>query len=667
MKHSLVLLLLLAAFVPLDFAHAKNKGLKIADPSTLKDVELPGVKPFTCMKNKKGVFVYGKATTNKKGEVRFKKDKKDKKKLRKLKGKKKRAKNKKARKKASKALTALKALIAEKKSACANDGSDGPGDPDESDGGDPSNPLPKGDPLKPLDRAVTVDDLNLLLERAAFGRGSLVAEGVISQGLSSGLDAAITYLTTRRAESTSVMNLVQDWADGEINEEAGQDRRTDADADPDIDEQPDQNGIENALYFHAMTTTNPFFYKVAMDLLLPQFTVNHDWFDVQPGVNTGEDPWEQWYYYEKLLFDYSNNADIRKMAEELLNRRVFLEQYDNTSNTSSGLSYKYAQSVLSHILPATNSEGVPTHTHRDVVELSKVLSGWMVINLDDEMLPVFSSPNHVGGNKKLFEGTENACSADRLNDYLNDCAFSGDGASLYYARKILEYYLTPNPPAALVSALGEEIRISKYQLVPAIKKLFRSSVFFDPAYRNRVPKNPIEVMVSFSHSLDIPLRTGEDANAGDGLRSFAERTGYHLARIPLGGYPVEMWSGVQHAITMRNVMERAFEDVEDAELNNQGNPIHFYGDYGFDVTEYLPGGQEVLSDDLLDNAINVLGVPLGDFPEEARSALKYYILHRRLSNDNGDQFFPYDNVNDHQGKGFGIYIVLGGSLPFIFK
>jgi|GEM_PF-5645395 len=502
-----------------------------------------------------------------------------------------------------------------------------------------SDPVePPGDPLAPLERSITRSDLKLLLERAAFGHGPR-SSNVMDAGLSNGLDAAINALTSTRSEAGGVLTTFYDYGDT-LNFDS----------------------METGIFWLGAKTRNPFQYKLGFLVLGNTWVLNSR--GVDGGFSPMNDRTPLWDYYKDLR-TYGFNPDLKQMAEDYLTSIVMLRQYDNTGNVKGAHNYMYAEALLEYILPGTtDAEGNPRYEFSDLQAMAKVLSGWEVVPLVDgegmtEYLPVFVNADHASGPHTLFSGTSDSCSADRLDDYLANCAFKGQGLARFYARKLLEFYLTPEPSNALVQAMAEEIADADFNLLPALKKLFSSEVFYSNAHRNTVPKHPLETSLSFLNILNLPFRLDTDSG---GLQRYMERAGYHITETPAPeGYSQRGWTNMQTLITVRNVCERALEDVE--------APERFFGDLGWDPADYLPDELEVLSSDLVEHAADVMGIESSTLNSSVMAAYQYYALHQR-SQPGGvptDTFTPYDNVGDHLRKGMGIYCVMKLSPPFLLK
>lgn len=611
------------------------------DPQKLKEAQSPTGAPIHCLLSSDGVSYLPGTLVTKGAKTIWKKaySKPLKKQRKRLKSLKSSGAKKKKIKKTKQKIAEYKVSLQQETDICNGNGDD--------------DPIIPPDPLTPLEREPTEADLKLLLERAAFGHGAR-SSNVLSTGLAQGLSAAIDVLMTPVTEDSEVLVTFRDYADGELDKADGTDR--------DENENAEYEGMEAGVQYLAHYTANPFQFKLGLLFMQNTWVMNSD--AVDSAFGTLGRRWPLWDYFEDMR-DFGFNPDIKALAEDHLMSVSMLTQYDNTANVASGLSYRYAEALLGYMLPGTTDTlGNPRYSFADQQTMAKVLSGWEVVPLQDlegftEYLPVFVSSDHATGPHELFSSTGDKCSANRLEDYLEDCAFQGKAVARFYAKKLLEFYLTPSPPQEIVLALADEIYDNDYNLEVPLRKLFQSAIFYADGYRNTVVKHPLEVALSFANNLGLPLRDGTDNN---GIERHMRRAGYFLTSVPAPyGYPPSKWSETQALISLRNLYERAFEDVE--------APERFFGELGWDPRDYLPSSDEVLSSELIEYAAETMGVEPSEINSTVEAAYQYYALHVRSYPDGfqTDTFNSYDNVNDNFSKGVGIYVVMGMSLPFLTK
>jgi len=504
-------------------------------------------------------------------------------------------------------------------------------------------PIIPSDPLAPLARDITRHDLELLLERAAFGHGPR-SSNVMQAGLSSGLDAAISALTSARSEQSGILGTFETMGNtGTIGD------------------------MNTAIIWLGAQTRNPFQFKLGYLFFGNTWVLNSRGVDTQFTPSIGVEP--LWQYYRDLR-EFGFEPDIKKMADDYLTSLIMLRQYNNTGNVRDAHNFHYAEALLGYILPGgVDDVGEPNFTFTDLERMAKVLSGWEVVGLPDgqggtTFLPAFVSSDHAPGPHHLFSGTPNSCSADRIADYLNNCAFNKDGVSLFYSRRLLEFYLTPDPPESLIVALASEIRNSNYNLKEPLKKLFRSAIFYHDSYRDTVPKHPLETALSFLNILDLPFRI--DAH-NDGLRTHMLRAGYNITNTPAPfGYSNRDWTNMQTVGVLKNLCERAFINANNPTF--PGDALVF-GDLSWDPEDFLPVGNEISSNELISHVAGVLGIRESELTPSVLANYQYYVLHVRSSSGGveTDTFTPYNNVGDNWRKGVGIYCVMKLGLPFMMK
>jgi len=169
---------------------------------------------------------------------------------------------------------------------------------------------------------------------------------------------------------------------------------------------------------------------------------------------------------------------------------------DNETNRKGHPNENYARELFELF---TLGDG--NYSEKDIQEAARAFTGWHVLNHRYH----FSKVLHDHGEKTVLGqtgrfGGEEIC---RI-------ALEQDACGRFLARKLLRFFVTPEPAADVVKALGAEMKRSGYDTKATLKLLFRSRYFFADQNRRSLVKSPIEYVVGAARTLGAKL-DAEDA------------------------------------------------------------------------------------------------------------------------------------------------------------
>lgn len=171
--------------------------------------------------------------------------------------------------------------------------------------------------------------------------------------------------------------------------------------------------------------------------------------------------------------------------------RAMLVYLDGNRNNKSKPNENYARELMELF-----TLGVGNYTENDIKEAARAFTGWQF----DENGFVFRGRNHDYGQKK-FLGRTGKFNGDDIVDIILD----QPACSKFVAKKILEFFVRPDPPKQLIDALAAELRRNKFELRPTMATLFRSQAFYHPDSRGALVKSPVELLVGTARRLGTPI------------------------------------------------------------------------------------------------------------------------------------------------------------------
>jgi len=192
--------------------------------------------------------------------------------------------------------------------------------------------------------------------------------------------------------------------------------------------------------------------------------------------------------------------------------------------------------------------GVGNYTETDVREAARALTGYQIgYNLEPSgprNMMVFNAELHDDGAKTILGKTGKFMPHDVI-----DIVLAHPAASRFLAGKLIEAFVTPAPSSAFVDKIAQTLVAGNWDLVPALRAIFTSFEFKDPAVRGALVKSPAEFMTGAFRALG---RTENDLlQAGIGWMKHAGQALYDPPNV--GGWPHnEGWLGAGQVLARYN-------------------------------------------------------------------------------------------------------------------
>ncbi len=208
----------------------------------------------------------------------------------------------------------------------------------------------------------------------------------------------------------------------------------------------------------------------------------------------------------RAVFMYEQNQFLRRRAldnfRELLvgisRDRAMLVYLDGFRNRKKHPNENYARELMELF-----TLGVGHYTEQDVIQAARAFTGF---GFDDHGF-VFRPREHDDGVKRFLGHTGRFDGDDIIDIILKQPA-----CSRFLARKLLTFFVRPDPPKRLVENLAKEIRRQKYELKPVMRTLFLSQAFYAPAARGSLIKSPVELVVGTARQLGVKISNLPEAN-----------------------------------------------------------------------------------------------------------------------------------------------------------
>ena len=255
--------------------------------------------------------------------------------------------------------------------------------------------------------------------------------------------------------------------------------------------------------------------------------------------------------------------------------------------------------------------GIGTYTETDVRESARALTGYrFAYNLQGtDPLKEATGPRYV----MLFDPTQHDAGVKTVlgvkgalmpHDII-DIALSQPVAPSFIARKLIEWFVAPNPATVFVDRIAGTLLSNNWELKPTLRAIFNSAEFMDPGLgaRSAVVKSPAEFVVGGLRALN--RTSSDDYTIALGWMSDQGQRLYDPPNV--GGWPSNMgWLGAGGVLARYNAgVVLADRHVSDTVLPGQ-TPIRSTTPQGwgqiFGITDLAPSTVDAMNGYLHDPA-----------------------------------------------------------------
>lgn len=499
----------------------------------------------------------------------------------------------------------------------------------------PDNSLEENS-LLPLERALSKDDLQTLLEKAGFGLGPR-DEYLVNIALNQGVNALVEEFLRNKSEDDGLITRVEDLFDREIGNDTTQ----------------SASGQRQGLLELWTHTNNPYAEKLAI-FLLSVWTVSGDVIEDE----TFRYLW--WEYFQRLRNSAANDTDLVSLGIEITRDPLMLIYLNNELNVKGKPNENYARELMElFTLGPTNLSGSINYTETnpdgtgDIATAAKILTGWKVRKAWEppSVQAIFEQRRHEPGPHTMFAGTAHAFSAENEEDLVRGIFSRHPNTAIYYAKEILQYYLTPNPSRTLIENLSIVIRENSFKLRPVLKILFNSKAFYHSKYKNTLQKDSVEFAVETIRLLK--LENAFDQNEAERKLS---NMGMEINNPPsVFWFNPSSWTGPSILLERANFLAQLFGDSSaQQKITPRWSPALV-----------LPVGN-ISAEDVIVSLATYLGIK--EVNINSKQQLLTYLNKVKQSNGNY-RSVAYNNTNtSHQrNKGGGLIYVLTAMPDYQLK
>lgn len=201
----------------------------------------------------------------------------------------------------------------------------------------------------------------------------------------------------------------------------------------------------------------------------------------------------------RALFMYEQNdflrrnavGNFRDLVVGISKDRAMLLYLDAARSSKRQPNENYARELMELF-----TLGVGNYSEADIKAAARAFTGW---GFDDDGFDY--RPRQHDHSNKTFLGKTGPLKGEDVIDII----LAQPACSRWISRRLLEFFVCPNPEKPLVEAFAGVLRRNRFELRPSMKTLFRSEAFYHENSRASLIKSPVELVVGTARQLDIPL------------------------------------------------------------------------------------------------------------------------------------------------------------------
>lgn len=380
----------------------------------------------------------------------------------------------------------------------------------------PATPIatPYVDPLRPLERSMTKEDVQHLFRRSALG---YIPKNLLDMGLNQGVRRLVSELFIKRDDS-----LAEDEA-RKLLTFSSSDLKTTV------------LGVKLYALMRTILTKNPGYTQLCMIHLHDILSVSVD------AVSESAPEMDLMVRYFDTLCGISEQSSYRDLIKEMTVEPAMLYWLSGRNNTKDKPNENYARELMElFTIGAQNSNKKPNYTDLDIATAARALTGLKVINDPQTGLQTsFDSSLHDSDpNKLMFRNTayQGAISDwESLVDHLFD---RHPNIAYNLAKMIAQRYVRPDidkVSPAFVNALAQDLKNNNFNIVSTLKRLLISEEFYLTKNRHSILLSPVEGLAHVARvliSTGMPYQQGPFPLAPSALHALTLAGGMELAAPP---------------------------------------------------------------------------------------------------------------------------------------
>ncbi len=218
-------------------------------------------------------------------------------------------------------------------------------------------------------------------------------------------------------------------------------------------------------------------------------------------------------------------GNFKELIKEITIDPMMLRYLDGRTNRVGAANENYSRELMElFVLDKGKLAGegdYTTYTELDVLELAKILTGWVDIGAgeteDGEPFGEFRSGRHDESNKTLSNRLGNKVFENGgENEYIEliDYLFEQDAPGIFLAKELYKWFVYYEIDEIVIEnviePLAQVLRDNDYDIKPALTALLGSAHFYDFNFRGAMIKNPMDFTLNMFTQFNIEMPSSLD-------------------------------------------------------------------------------------------------------------------------------------------------------------
>ncbi len=227
-----------------------------------------------------------------------------------------------------------------------------------------------------------------------------------------------------------------------------------------------------------------------------------------------QDP--RFVYKTMALLRSQSLGNFKQLTKDITIDPSMLLYLNGNDNTRQAPNENYARELLELFTLGKGNIAGPgdytTYTESDIMAISKVLTGWVVVFTAVPIRSEFRINRHDTGSKQLSHRFGNEIiNSNGINEYkdLIDVIFRREEVARFICRKLYIWFvhhdIDEEIESEIITPMAELLRSNDYEVKPVIEALLSSDHFYTHCSLGCMVKNPIDFMVSPLNIFNIPM------------------------------------------------------------------------------------------------------------------------------------------------------------------
>lgn len=209
-------------------------------------------------------------------------------------------------------------------------------------------------------------------------------------------------------------------------------------------------------------------------------------------------------------------GNFRQLTKDITIDPSMLIYLNGNDNTRQAPNENYARELLELFTLGKGNIAGPgdytTYTENDIMAISKVLTGWVIVFTAVPIRSEFRVSRHDTGVKQLSHRFSNVViNNNGINEYkdLIDIIFGREEVARFICRKLYTWFvhhdIDDEIENGVITPMAEMLRAGDYEVKPVIAALLSSEHFYTHCTLGCMVKNPIDFMISPMNIFNVPL------------------------------------------------------------------------------------------------------------------------------------------------------------------